>query len=404
MSLLGAAFSTSFNRTLGQPEKVEKYLDQSRVYDHFVTYIAKQTSESEGDNHSGSVSLSDVAVQSAAKDAFPSDLIQKGVNTFIEANYAWLEGKTAKPEFKIDLSKQKETFAQKVGRIVKGYTATLPVCTRAQELKEKGIDPLAATCRPKDVTPAEAGAQTARRLSTTGDFLSNPVITAKAVNPKGNQDKEPYYEKLSHLPQTYRLGKKMPFILGVLSILFAASIVFMALTRRRGLRRVGLVLALAGAVLVAHKFMSDFLVDKVKAHVFNDSSVGELQRSLTDFFHRVVSSMAKTDLIFGIAFLILAAAILIGLFATRNKTPKPPKDETGAETPDEPAGGLPLLKARKRLMRPFGDSIMPLGARPGGPPEPEAPETPTKPEAEPEEPAAETPKPKPKRRKPRLIQ
>ncbi len=164
-ALLGTAFSTSFNRTLGQPEKVKTYLAESRIYDHFVAYVGKQASKSEGDNQSSPISLSDAAVQAAAKTSFPSKLIQKGVNAFIDANYAWLEGKTAKPQFMIDLSKQKETFAQRVGRIVKDYTATLPVCKGAEALKQKNVDPLAATCRPKNIKPAQAGAQTTKSLA-----------------------------------------------------------------------------------------------------------------------------------------------------------------------------------------------------------------------------------------------
>ncbi len=116
--------------------------------------------------------------------------------------------------------------------------------------------------------------------------------------------------------------------------------------------------------------------------------------------------MARTDLLFGIALLVLAAIILGSLFATRDKKPKPDDDGSGDDT-DEPAGHMPLLKARKRLMRPFGDSIMPLGARPADaePEEPEEPQTPKEEPEKPSEPPEEPAKPKPKRRKkPRLIQ
>lgn len=407
-TLLGTAYSTSFNRTLGKPKKVQAYLSDSRIYDHFVAYVADQAAKSEGDDQTGSVSLSDAAVQAAAKSAFPAQLIERSVNTFIDANYAWLEGRVSVPEFKVDLSKQKETFAQKVGRIVQAYTATLPVCTTAQALQEKGVDPLAATCRPKSVKPADVGAQVTQRLSTTGDFLSDPVITARSVNPEGNRENKPYYQRLSHLPDAYQLMGKLPYILGGLSIVLAAGITFIALTRRKGLRRVGIVLVLAGLALVISRFMADSAIDRAQKRIFNDSSIGQIQRSLTDFAHRVVSSMATTDLWFGIGFLVLAVIILGVLLGTRRKAPKKPGAEP-EETPPAAAGGLPLLKARKRLMRPFGDSIMPLGARPAGtaPEGPEEPqEAPEKPE-EPPEPGAPTPEPapKPKRKKrPRLIQ
>src|SRR6185312_16395026 len=165
-TLLGTAVSVSVNYTLSKPQKAEKYLAQSKLYDHFVAYATDQAKKTEGDNSdlTGSVSLSDAAVQSAAKAAFPPELIQESVNTFLESNYDWLQGKTGSPDFRIYLSSQKQDFAQRVGEYVKMYTAGLPQCTPQQELQEAGMDPLAATCRPSVITPDEAGAQVTERL------------------------------------------------------------------------------------------------------------------------------------------------------------------------------------------------------------------------------------------------
>lgn len=400
VTLLGTASSTSTNVTLGKPDKIETYLAQSKLYDHFVAYVADQASKSEGGDQTGSVSLNDAVVQAAARSSFPPQLIQQGVNTFIDANYAWLEGKTTVPQFRIDLSTAKETFAQKVGRHVKTYTASLPVCATAEAAQQQiNVDPLSATCRPQGVDPAAVGAQVTKRLSTTGDFLSDPIITANAINPKGNKQAKPYYQKLSQLPKAYRLGTKLPYVLGALSVLLALGIVFLALSRRRGLRRVGVVLALAGVILIVSKFVSDYALKKAEGQVFNTTNVGQLQKSLTDFAHRVQASLVKIDLWFGAAFLLLALIIFCVLLATRDKTGKPKQNLEGATDEQKPKGQLPLLKARKRLARPFGDnSIMPLGAKPGG-----APEPPKKPSSAPLIPPA--PEGKPKRRKPpRLIQ
>lgn len=354
LSLLGVALSTSTSNTLGKPKKIETYLSQSKLYDHFIDYTADQAKKSNGDNdQSGSVSLSDSAVQQAAQQAFPSSLIQQSVNTFIDSNYAWLEGKTATPSFKIDLSSQKETFAQKVGRYVKNYTAGLPVCTTAQAAAEQGKDPLTATCRPPQLTPEQAGAQVTQRISNTGDFLSNPVITASSVNPKGNNQSKPYYVKLSQLPKAYRLGQKLPYIFGALSLLCAIGIIFISLSRRRGWRRVGFMLLTAGIILIVLKFVADFIVKKAEHRVFNNANVGQLQRSLTDFAHRVESNLVKTDLIFGIAFLVLAAIILGYLAKTRQKAARMPTDISGIIA-EEPA--TPLTLSGKRFRRPGSSS------------------------------------------------
>lgn len=410
ISLIGAAYSTTFNLTLGKPKKVENYLAQSRIYDNFVAYVADQAAKSEGDGQIGSVSLSDAAVQSAAKASFPPTLIQNGVNSFLNANYAWLEGKTANPAFKIDLSAQKLTFAKKVGQVVKAYTATLPVCTDAQATKQRGADPLAAVCRPKGVTPAAVGAQVTRQLSTTGDFLSDPVITASSVNPKGNKNdtasgqSQPYYVKLSKLPRAYRAGKKLPYVFGALALVAAVIVFFAALTRRKAWRWLGMALSLAGIILLSSRLIADFAVRQLEKQVFNASTVGPLQRSLTDFAHRVAGALVRIDIWFGAAFLTAGLVILITLWATRRTAPKAPAGVS--ETPGDPAAGaggaghLPLIKVRKRLMRPFGDSIMPLGTRPGGAEETQAPQATAGSGSESTAPKTA----RPKRKKPRLIQ
>ncbi len=383
--LIGTAVSTSSNQTVGKPKQVETYLSQSKLYDHFIAYTTDQAKKSNGDTDlSGSVSLSDAAVQSAAQSAFPPALIQQSINTFINSNYAWLEGKTDTRQFKIDLSSQKQTFAEKVGQYVKTYTAGLPVCASTEAALQQSGDPLAATCRPSVLTPEAAGAEVTQRLSTTGDFLSNPVVTASSINPKGNPQATPYYSKLSRLPTVYRVGTKLPYIFGILSILSAIGIIFISFGKRKGVRRVGIVLLIAGVALVILKFAADYTFKKAEHRLFNNSDVGQLQQSLTDFLHRIESAMVRIDLWFGIAFLLLAAVIFGILAATRHREDKP---KNLADLPDdmpEPTDdAAPLILSRKRLKRPV-ENLTPVG-RPV-----------------PREPTA-TPAPKPKR-PPRLVQ
>ena len=118
-TLIGTAVATSTNNTLGKPKKVEAYLEQSKLYDHFITYTTDQAKKTNGDtDQSGSVSLSDAAIKSAAETSFSRDFIKQNVNKVIDANYAWLEGKTATPQFSVDLAAHKQTFAEKVGQYV----------------------------------------------------------------------------------------------------------------------------------------------------------------------------------------------------------------------------------------------------------------------------------------------
>ena len=229
---------------------------------------------------------------------------------------------------------------------------------------------MAATCRPANIAPETIGAQVTQNLSSSGDFLSDPVITANTVSPQKDQQQEPYYQKLSHLPKAYRFGQMLPFILGGLSLLAAIAIIFACRPRRTGFRNVGIVLLIAGLSLVALKFFADLAFHRVENHIFNDASVGQLQHSLTDFAHRIETSMVKTDLWFGIGFILLAALLFIVLGATRSKDSKP--KSTLADLPDEPVEdpdkSAPLVISRKRL------APKPKGPKLGGaPPKPKKP-------------------------------
>jgi hypothetical protein len=330
LSLLGVALATGADSAFSHPNKIEAWLSQSNIYSHFVAQVTSQAQQSTGGNNS-SVALTDVEVQQAAKSAFNTQLLQQDVNVFIDSNYAWLEGKTSVPDFNIDLGPAKQTFAQTVGSYVATYLNGLPVCSPTQ-LAQLGstanADPLSLSCRPATLDPQTEGTQIAQQLSTSTNFLSDPVLTANNISPTQNhQVRQPYYQRLSQAPRLYRAAVRLPVFSLIVALLSALGIVVLAVSRRRGVRRIGEVLLVSGIVLVAIKFIADAAFKHLEDHIFNTSSVGQLQQSLTDFGHHVESQLVKVDLWFGIAFLVLAIIIIGTVLATRQRMPKTPKPE-----------------------------------------------------------------------------
>lgn len=355
VSLIGGAAAVSVDIAFGQPAKVEAWLDQSNIYSSFVNNAIKQANTSaNGGGQGGGISLNDVAVQQAANSAFSPALLRQDVNSVINSNYDWLEGKTATPDFKVDLSAAKTSFAQQVGQYVEARLASLPVCTTAQlPLAEQQLnsDPLSLTCRPAPLSPATEGASVTQQLSNSGDFLGNPVITADTISPNGNNNSnQPYYKKLSAAPRLYRLATSAPLVLGALAVLTAAGVLFIAPSKRRGLRRIAWVLLEAGILLTIMKFATDFAFKKAEDQIFNKASVGALQQSLTDFAHRAESQLVSVNLYAGIAFLVLAVAIFTYLIishgrqpraGTKTPAPGPKKPDASPDTSSSPAAGQP---------------------------------------------------------------
>jgi hypothetical protein len=339
VSLASAALSYSTNQNLTHTAKLETWLGQSHVYDSVVNNALNDAQQnSSNDAGAGRVSLSDPAVVSAVKSVFSPSVIQQYTTTFLNSNYAWLQGKTGQPDFRIDLTPAKQKLAQQIGQDVQTRIAGLSPCTAAQLSQLQSTlssDPLSLPCRLPDLSAQTAGQQAAKQIAGSSDFLNNPVITASSINPNGGNQGQPYYQRLSRAPKLYQLNQKLPIIFAVLAILCILGILWLSPTRRRALRRLGWVLLASGLVLVIFKFAADSLFGRVENKIFSNSNIGQLQKSLTSFIHFVESQLVKTDMVFGLAFLILAIIILAYIWFTRNRYGNP-RPKSGAVEPVAP--------------------------------------------------------------------
>jgi len=263
-------------------------------------------------------------VQDAAKTAFSRQLVEQSINSVIESNYAWLRGETDTPQFKIDLTDAKQSFAQEVGAYVTTHLASLPVCTNAQLAQMQNVDPLSMTCRPPNIDPKAAGQQVTQQIIESDELLSNPVLTAQTINPDPASQTDPYYEKLSQLPKAYQFSEKLPYIFAGLAILSAFVFILLFNPRRNGIKWTAIILTLAGLLLVTTKVTSDLAFKQLENRVFNASSDGEVQKSLTSFFHQIESASTTIQMYFGIAFLILAFILFLIWRSRREVLPAEP--------------------------------------------------------------------------------
>jgi hypothetical protein len=326
VSLLGAGISTGANIVFSHPNKIENWLNQSNLYGHFVSQSVTQAVKAAGSSVSQtSVTLSDSAVQQAARSAFTTSLYQQSTNTFLISNYVWLEGKTARPEFTINFTDAKQDFASQVGQFVETHIASLPVCTPQQLLvlsRSSGLDPLNVTCRPATLNAQTEAASVTQKIQSSGDFLNNTIITPNNINPNGLNNKEPYYKKYSEAPKLYTVAVKLPWVYYIVALLSAMIIIPLAKRKRSGLRRVGIVLVLSGIILIVADFFGKTILKRFENRIFNTSVDGQIQQALSSFLSKAEHQLAETYLAIGIAFLVLAIIIFIILRLTKNRRPK----------------------------------------------------------------------------------
>ncbi len=334
--LLLGALATSINIAIAQPDKLEAQLVKSGIYEGVVKFAQEKASTASKDGGNG-ISLSDPAVVNAAKTALPTTYLEKQVNTFLDSNYAWLEGKTAKPDFSIDLTTPKIAFAQQIGAAVTANLAGLPTCTTAQAKELGDYNPLTVTCRPASVNATAEGNNITQKMLGPDGLFPNPVYTADSISGK---DKQPYYldSAIQQAPKAYQFATKLPLAIGGLALLSAIGIVFISSRKRKGLRRIAFALVISGSILVAIKIGADYILKRSEGKLFNGADFNSLREPLIAFVRLFEDQLMKINLYIGIAYLVLAGIIFVSLITTHgrvgNKKPETDKNLMTEEVPD----------------------------------------------------------------------
>lgn len=280
--LFGLATSFTLVRTAGTPEPIKKILKEIGIYTSALDTVLEAT-DNPNTSGEGGIRSDNPVVREAAKKAFTPELIQSSTENFIDSIYVWLEGKTPTPQFRIDLTQAKATFVGEIAAGAEARARTLPACPRGQAAFE---DPFAATCLPRGVPPAIAADKIRQELTgSESKFLKDPVLTADTFKSK---DGTPAFSN-SKLPENYQRIKKMPIILTIVTLLTLVVVVFLSENRRKGFKRAGVILVIAGVSLLLFAWFSNKVV--------NDQIVPQIKlesAALQEQFQKLVKNISAT--------------------------------------------------------------------------------------------------------------
>jgi hypothetical protein len=325
---------------VGSPVPVKKILSESGIYNSVVSSALDQAKKSSSGG--SEVSLMDPLVKKAAEDSFNPQVVQSSTEKVIDGIYNWLDGKSAQPDFNVDLSSVKADFAEKAASAAKFHADSLPICTTVPTT----TDPFSATCLPRGVTSVQVGEQAKNDVLNGQGFLDNPTLTADSVkNPDTGQSV--FDNKLKDAPKRYQTFKKAPFVLAILTLLAAIAIIFLSQTKRRGVRRVGITLTIIGGLLFFFAWAFSKGVEKqVIPMIKLDNSV--LQLSVRRLASDAVHQIAHNYLIFGGVYLALGVlAIIVSMLIGRNKkTPEAAQEKTPAPSSASKPASKPAQKPK----------------------------------------------------------
>lgn len=348
--LFGLAIDEAVMQTVGKASSVKKILVDSNAYSTIIPAVLEQNKNGAlgGENGQGGLNLSDPDVKAAAQRIFTPQFLQQNTEAVIDSVYRWLDGKTPQPDFRIDLSSLKGQFAIEAGRVAQVKAARLPRCSSGLSGSADSFDPFSASCLPPGVTPATVAALVQDNINSGKDFLKDNVITADSLKescdsstPKQNCSNKSFFaDQLKDVPRAYQKAKQAPLVLAVLAGLFALGMVFLSASRRRGLRRLGIVLLSVGAILLLIGWGVSYGVNQ-KALNKLDTNNQIQQQTLKPIAKNLSSKFAKSYYTFGGAYAGMGALAILGtIFIGRGRAKPEPAGAAAEEKSSAPAETL----------------------------------------------------------------
>ncbi len=314
---------------IGSSKPLKDSLVKSHIYDNFVNFVLDKADQS-NQNTSNDVPLNDPAIRSIIKQAFTPTELRSVSEQFLDGTYHWLDGRSTQPDFRVDLSSNKQVIANGVGMHAAERLKSLPPC---QSIPSGDIDPFKIDCRPPGVNLSTEQQQLTSQVLNNQDFLPNPVITADTI-PK-NEKGRTFSEQFKALPKVFHWLKLAPWILGTFSVLLAAAIIYLYQKRRDGWRAVGKISLYDGAIV----FVTSLLFGKILPRFINalqpnfqSNTVGP---SLNSFIKAIIDKSTNSSLVVSGVFIAIGTAILLTERMTRPKTALE-KAKTEAGKPSEP--------------------------------------------------------------------
>jgi len=329
--LIALGIFISFKLSFGNQSRVDNWLSTTPLYSSFTAEAVSRAQVALGSYGSSPAVVS--VLNQGITTALPKASFNQDVGSIVNANYKWLSGNTAIPQFSIDLTGAKQNLTNAVNQYVSQKLNSLPACTKLQllQIKNQLSDPLSLPCRPPQLSVSTVADQISGPINTAAVFSSGGVITAQNINGLLTNKSEPYFVRLSKLPKYYQLAAKLPVLLLILVIISGLGILFGSEGKRLALRRLAWVLVLSGLSLLIIRLAYSKLTLKLDNRIAA-SSTNNYQPPIKDFVHAAFTYMARVDQYIAASYILLAVILFIFLILIRHK----PDRATALETPTPP--------------------------------------------------------------------
>ncbi len=326
------AFVSAVVMLLGTPTHIKAALKTSNVYSSAVQSLLDQAKKSTESSSNSDVPINDPVIQQAATSAFSPSFLESSTETIIDGTYHWLDGKTPRPDFQVDVSVAKQNFITAVANYAGQRVTGLAVCNRQQLLALQGqdINPFTVPCRPPGTNVPAEQQKLINQLSSNADFLPNTTISASSL-PKDEQG-QTAFDKAQNAPKAYQFSKSSPWLLATISVLLALAVLFLHETKRRGARSLGITFLSIGLILGLSTLLISWALHKALAPTGNlgkSLQANALQLSMIKVIDTLGQFFSRRLLWFAVGYVVFGGALLFILKFVW----KEPKPTSPTETP-----------------------------------------------------------------------
>jgi hypothetical protein len=314
-------------QVLGTPDRLKHALGEGEVYEAAVASLVRQTGSPQDQDVAGEggIPSSQKAVQDAVAEALPPKTLEKQTAEVLDGVYAWLQGDTTTLAFQVDLTEIQSKLAASLSEQARAQAAQLPPCGPEAAVTLENFDPFGAQCLPAGADP-NAIADKTRQEIVNSELFKDPILNANDIKSK---DGKPLQEQLDPLYDIYGAVRGSTQIVGIVSVILAAVVVFLSTPLRAGMKRLGIILASVGAISAGLALIGSLAAKAAVDAITRASGEDVIQSAIAKAVQSLTDDMRTWWAGFGLALATVGICVLIGYLVLKKK-------QTGKPAPVRP--------------------------------------------------------------------
>lgn len=323
----------------------KSWLSEGKIYDNFVNELAKLVEKEQTKSRGPEASESDAnvdmaALARAAKAAFPPNVLQANVESILTSAYDWLEGKTDKLNFNLDLADEKQAFIDALGNEAIAKLSSLPACTNEQISED--FDLFSAGCLPSGTDINAQVSELKNEIASSDSILPDTQLSGDDIKVNVGGEQQTLDQAFPDAPKWYGWFRSSPLLLGVLVIVNSGLIFLLSRPKRKGFKKLAWLFGLTATALLLIGGAGSIIGNQLGKGSFKlgAGQDGFAENLLLPLVRQVSSSFSKWHLIIGGVYLGIAVICIVVYLLLKKKNPEvvvPKADDKKEVEPKEEA-------------------------------------------------------------------